>query len=808
MALIQLCADVRHPDEQQTFAHEGSIADFMAKQFPEGSKGRKAKAFTEDGTEIEDWGRPLADDEAVIVAVSPGQLALVVNIVIAVASAIITNLISPKPPTFVGAPEPSQVYSVGVQTNQARLGAVIPVQYGRVKRAPDLASISYRKFLNNKEMRYFIFCLGAGLYDGSSLDLYVGGTNAKALPSSILSWRMFGPGQHNRQLGKIEAEFGVHEDVYTSGEVAQQPLESDPAADYDVTTFYVSNDSQGRGVLSLQASPDSLGISAGGTVTVSGSQPTGGNGPATYATTTGDVDGIYNVVSVSGNAVTVMGEFSVTGEFSGTVEGSGGAQDNGSYAGPFVTCPPGKTVDRIEFDIELPSGLFTSNDDGSLANNTVTLGFRMTPIDDDGNVTGSPITFDPVLTRSTNDPIRLTYGYNVPAGRYLAEARRVGGDQETSSASRTLWTGLKGYIKHAAGTPAYGEVTLLVVKLSSAEELSSGAQQRIQVTATRRIERYDTGQTTGTADPAHVMADIYCNADYSVGRPFSEIEDETFDALRDLDVPGANGVFDTETTIYDALRSVGQFVHAEPVWRGNKLAVDHDKAKPTVSTLFSPDNIVAGSLKMTSQVGAEGDEDGFTIEFRDPDTGVVDAVTWPTSAIRPTRRKLFCFTYRAAALAYAQRLWKQKLLRHTRITFATEQEGRLVERGERIHVAAPWLDAGEGRVVTGYGPTWIGIDQPFEETGQVPVMIRDSRGRAYGPHTMTASGNLYLYTTPSGSALPFPASAFDDASEGGVLAILRPAAGEWIDMIVTDVRQRSGLTFEISGYAYDERVYA
>jgi len=54
----------------------------------------------------------------------------------------------------------SPTYSLSAQGNSARLGAVIPVQYGRVKAYPDFAAIPYAEYSGNNQYLYQLFAMG------------------------------------------------------------------------------------------------------------------------------------------------------------------------------------------------------------------------------------------------------------------------------------------------------------------------------------------------------------------------------------------------------------------------------------------------------------------------------------------------------------------------------------------------------------------------------------------------------------------------------------------------------------------------
>ena len=84
-------------------------------------------------------------------------------------SALINALIPPpRPPTphqQAAMAAPSPTYSLNAQGNSARLGAAIPVQYGRHVAFPDFAAEPYAEFVGNEQYLYQLLCIGQGSYD-------------------------------------------------------------------------------------------------------------------------------------------------------------------------------------------------------------------------------------------------------------------------------------------------------------------------------------------------------------------------------------------------------------------------------------------------------------------------------------------------------------------------------------------------------------------------------------------------------------------------------------------------------------------
>ncbi len=80
----------------------------------------------------------------------------------------------PRPPSTQQAATlaaPSPTYSLGAQGNSARLGASIPVQYGRHLAYPDFAAQPYAEFVGNEQFLYQLLVLGQGEYSIESINI-------------------------------------------------------------------------------------------------------------------------------------------------------------------------------------------------------------------------------------------------------------------------------------------------------------------------------------------------------------------------------------------------------------------------------------------------------------------------------------------------------------------------------------------------------------------------------------------------------------------------------------------------------------
>lgn len=84
-------------------------------------------------------------------------------------SALVNALNPPPRPSSVGGEADfraaSPTYNIGAQGNQARLGAAIPIQYGRMNVYPDFAASPYVEYEGNEQYLYQLLSIGVGEYD-------------------------------------------------------------------------------------------------------------------------------------------------------------------------------------------------------------------------------------------------------------------------------------------------------------------------------------------------------------------------------------------------------------------------------------------------------------------------------------------------------------------------------------------------------------------------------------------------------------------------------------------------------------------
>lgn len=773
MGRILIVDDLLGAVPPREIVHTGPVSEVLEREWP-GGFHRPPAAFwngARGGDELLEK-RLGATDELVLAFCPRGLDPVTIGIIVAtiIISVAATFLLMPKVPNPADSQQAGSVYSVGVQANEAKLGAPIPVLYGRVTRTPDYASQSYRWYENNQEVRAFLLCLGAGEMEVDAVRL--GETDVTELPPGLVTWTRLRPAEHERRLGAVQTAAGIHENVFTSSDVSNQELlprkkfQARATASFNgsVVTF------QDLSVAQTAKPGDDLVIR---------------KAPA---------NGDFRVVSVSGPRVTIQGSLPVTGP----VEFDLAIVANGSHViGPFISNPPGTRTRAIELDIEWPGGLSDRNSTGDITPAICDLQARLVPVADDGRVIGEGLNFNMRERAATLTPQRRTWRIPVPAGRYRVQLERTDFENRKNQQDRTLWTGLKAYLDIDTASEAYGEVTLLALTVRGAEELSSSAQSRIFATTRTVINRLGTPDRIASANPADVMADLMLNRSGAASASVEGVNIPALEAWRGQNESrsGFNGIFDTRQTLWTALQAVARRGRAEPVMRGGLLSVAVDGPKPVRSGLITADVTIANSLKVQWAFLKDGDPDGIEVEYRDPATFAEQQVRWPEGSLYPKQIKPLGLTDAGEALEEARYLWDDLTRRNAEISFQTSDAANLFNLFDRVGLAAPMFDWGRSvRLVEARGNVLlVSGDVP---AGPVMLVMRSPEGEASAIVPATGLPGRLLQL-----AGPAPVELVTDGAGVPTLIAVSTPAEQVFDLTIRKVAP-SGRAFAITAANY------
>lgn len=422
------------------------------------------------------------------------------------------------------------------------------------------------------------------------------------------------------------------------------------------------------------------------------------------------------------------------------------------WIGPFPTNPATTQATQLEVDVVFPKGLYVLNSKGNVQSLSVSLEIQARRIDDLGVAIGdwldlpSPTPF--TVSAATTTPQRRTRGYTVSAGRYEVRMRRTDIKELSDRAGHdVVWEGLRAFIEVI---PSFGNVTLLAVKIRATNNLNDQTQIEFNVLATRKLPIYSSG---GLSEPVATRSIIWALVDAFRSQYGGRIFDEGFfdwDALQALDdiYTGRGDYFDwifrDPITVWDAAKAIAMAGRAVPLLVGSLISMRRDGPLEIPVTLFSPDNIVAGSFQWDIKLWDLDEFDSIAIEYTEPATGylqeTVVAVLPGGTSENPEDVRLPGVQSRDQA--YREGMYQLACLRYLReqITFDTGLEGHIPVFGDLIavsHDVPKWGQAGYVvNAVRGAGDNytlWVSEPLNWEESGEYVILFRGRKGETIGP---------------------------------------------------------------------------
>ena len=370
------------------------------------------------------------------------------------------------------------------------------------------------------------------------------------------------------------------------------------------------------------------------------------------------------------------------------------------WVGPFTVNPAGTRATGIGIDVVMPRGLYYAATGGWIAVASET------------------------VTAAENTPQRRSYRYALDAGRYEVRVRRTNDKSGDARAGHVIhWGGLKAYLDDP---PAFGDVTLLAVRMRATDNLSQRSARMINCIVTRKLPVWD--PEAGWSEPRATRSLAWAFADAAQARYGAGLDDARIDleALHALDAVWQSrgdrfdAVFDQSLTVWEALTRIARCGRALPFLQGGVLRIARDAPRTLPVALFGPRNIVKGSFRVQYIMPGEDTADAVTVTYFSERTWTPDEVvaSLPDSAAeaadKPAAVDLFGCTgpeqamreglYMAAANRYRRRI----------ITFRTELEGLIPTYGDLIAITHDLPRWGQGGEVTAVDGRTLVLSEPLE----------------------------------------------------------------------------------------------
>lgn len=439
----------------------------------------------------------------------------------------------------------------------------------------------------------------------------------------------------------------------------------------------------------------------------------------------------------------------------------------GVVIGPFAANGPGLQAVKIGIDIVWPKGLYFANDSGNLDPKSCQWMFEARSITSSGSSAGNWFLLGvEELELAQSNPVRRSYEYVVPPGRYEVRGQRLDTRDDNARAGHDMsWVGLRTYINTT--TPLDANANFLAIRMRANAQLSGLSQRRIAVIVRRWLPTWnpDTGWSAPveTRSIAWALADVLKNSVYGANVPDSRIDLQT---LYELDLEWSargdtfNGVFDKRITVWAALTTIARCGRARPVMRGSVFTFVRDNEQALPVALFNTRNIKRGSFQIEYDVVTEDTPDGLELEFFNEETWSLDYVTLPMPGvvgepIAPARISVQGITVLRQAQRECAYMAADAGYRRSRISFDTEMEGFLPALGDLIAVAHDVVGWGSGGEIVAYSPGVVQCSEKLNwSVGANYAIFVDEQGDIHGPYTVTpgslANSMQFTDTLPDG----------------------------------------------------------
>lgn len=440
-----------------------------------------------------------------------------------------------------------------------------------------------------------------------------------------------------------------------------------------------------------------------------------------------------------------------------SVEVAGQEALTSTTLGPFVASAAGDLCDTLGVDVVMPKGLYYANDDGGLTAIAAAWKVEARAIDDLGAPVGGWFVLGTQSkTAATTTPIRLSFRYGVPLGRYEVRFTRTNTKETDSRYGHDLnWSGLRAYLP---GQQMYGNVTLVAMRMRSSNNLSGQASRKVNMIVTRKLQTWTSGvgwsvAATPTRSIAWAIADML-RATYGGELPDGRVD---LDGLAALDTAWAargdtfDAVFDSQGTVMESVGLAARAGRAIPYQQGGLVYVVRDEAASLPVALFSQRNIVRNSVKLDYIMPSDETADAVDVTY-------FDSAIWAERTVRaalpgappgqkPYLMKIFGATNRDQA--WREGMYAAACNRYRRrfVTFSTEMEGLIPAPGDLIavqHDTPRWGQSGE--IVAWDAATLTAtLSDPLDWSAAGPhsLAFRTRRGGVCGPFSASPGADAH-----------------------------------------------------------------
>lgn len=370
------------------------------------------------------------------------------------------------------------------------------------------------------------------------------------------------------------------------------------------------------------------------------------------------------------------------------------------------------SLDAYQLGIDVVGTFYFANDQGKLdiASATIEIQFKQS---------GTSIwsaTISKTLSGASQSPVRETYFIDLPSvGIYDVRVRRITDDSTNPRLqNKTIFDVLRTY---QLDTATYKGQTRRGLVIRASEQLSGSIGQLSAVGYSKANYWDGSAWVFGTtSNPAHWYMDFAkgrydpdSKLLYGIGFSDSQIDLTSLHLWSQFCVTEGltfNAVLDGSQTAADILIAISRCGFASPSWASGKLGIVWDARNLAPTAAFGMSNIIRGSFEVTYLTEQLADE--IVVSFVNPEKDwsqdeVRKTIPNVINPLRSSTVDLFGCTSAAMAGKFANYLASQQFYRKRRITWESDFEGFVCQRGDVVllsHDLTQW----------GYSGRIIGIE--------------------------------------------------------------------------------------------------
>lgn len=530
-------------------------------------------------------------------------------------------------------------------------------------------------------------------------------------------------------------------------------------------------------------------------------------GTGTEVTAAGRVGMLYEVLSISGNTITVSPpgvDF-----WPGFPDNVSGATSTvqvdreslpGGWTGPFTAVPPGKLADAFEVDIFFPNGLIRYNKKGKVRWMSVDGQIQWREL---GTTEWQSVPY--WFVDATPDQIGFTIRVNLP--RPMRVEVRVGASRAPSTSSRKIdkhqWAGLRSRI---IGAPtSYPGMTLMHVRMRTGDKVSGQVENKISVRPVRMLPTLDDPEVM---EPTRDIAPFFVYMMESVGYGRELIDMDHIRALHRI-WHDRGDTFDLSVDSTSTLKTVAGYClqagFAELTIRRGLISAARDAYRMgTPPRVYSPQELVSPLIETTETIMPD-DIDGVDIEYKDRLTGRMMTESYRLIGDKGLRVEKITapgVTGRTQAWRLAARRRRKAAYRRTVYKGATELAAMNSHYMDYVGLQDGIPEWGQSAFVIDHDGLVLTLSETIQPVGGDPVvMIRRPDGTASPPIPATINGR-----TVTLAAMPPDVTVTNDPNHPTVVYI-GSRTRVVHEALIVSVRPTGDNRVEFQAVNMDNRVY-